>query len=301
MELRHLRYFIAVAEEMHFGRGARRVNIAQPALTRQIRNLESEIGFDLFERLPRGIRLTAAGASFLADTQKLLKDVTAITERARLIDRGNLGSIRVGFSGGASWDGIMPDAFNRFRQDFPNVEIHIQQMRSLEQLRALQEERIDAGFLYNLPNTASEFEKRVVGGCEIVLALPKSHRLATRDDIVLADLRDEPFVWPERGGNPVYHDMLVAACAARGLTPHVIQEMGDESITINLIATGGLVGLVTSATYARCPPQVVLKKVADLSLELHLEFAWRRDDRAPALLAFVDTVTTLAAARLGAG
>lgn len=299
MELRHLRYFKAVAEEVHFGRAAKRINLAQPALTRQIRQLEDEIGVLLFKRLPRGVRLTAAGSSLLSDTQRILSEIAVAVERSRSVARGDSGLIRIGFCDGASWDGVMPASFHYFREHCPNVEIRISQMASLEQLDALESSRIDAGFLYNVPHTASEFSKIIVGNCNVLLAVPRLHRLATQEEIRFLDLQQESFVWPERARNPAYHDMLVAACSRAGLTPHTIQEVSDESIGLNLVGTGGIIGLVTSATTGRCPQSVTLRQIADLSIDLHLEFAWRKDDQSPALLAFVRTVSELAEAKFG--
>ena len=297
MELRHLRYFCAVAEEVNFGRAAKRIHVAQPALTRQVHALERELGFALFERLPRGVRLTAAGTSFLSDAKKILTDVERMTDRARSVDRGDCGTVRVGCSDTAGWEGIMPATFKRFRASYPNVDLQIFQMVSREQLRALHEFEIDAGFIYGVPKTDSELETLVVGGCDVVLALPAEHPLSDQPEIKLRDLRNESFVWPKPHINPVYHDLLVAACSAGGLTPRVVQEVGDDSIGLSLIATGDVIGFVNTTTYARCPQRVALRKVADLSVPFNLEFAWRKENKSPALRALVGTVTSLAESR----
>ncbi len=301
MELRHFRYFAAVAQEVHFGRAAKRIRVAQPALTRQIRNLEKELGVALFERLPRGVRLTAAGQSLLSDTQKLLAEIDRMADRARSIDRGDCGTVRIGFSDTAGWEGIMPATFKSFRANYPNVDLQIFQMVSREQLRALREFEIDAGFIYGVPKTELEFETLVVGGCDVVLALPAEHPLAVQAEIALCDLRQESFVWPKAHINPIYHSLLVAACAAGGLQPRVVQEVSDDSFALSLIATGGVVGFVNTTTYARCPKRVVLREVVDLSVPLNLEFTWRNDDKSPALHAFVRTVASLAENRPSEG
>lgn len=294
MELRQLRYFCAVAEEVHFGRAAQRLNVAQPALTRQIQNLEREIGVELFERLPRGIRLTAAGSSFLADAQKLLSGVEDMTNRARSISCGKLGTVRIGYCDGASWDGIVPAAVHKFRNANPNVVIEMFKMVSAEQLSALHENKIDGGFLFNVPDDDPMCETRIVGECDVVIAMPVGHPLLGKETLKLKDLGAERFVWPQRNRSPVYHDDLVEAFEAGGLNPNIVQEINDETVALNLISTGGVIGPVTSATYARCPPCVALRKVSDLSVPLHLQFAWPRDTNSPALLAFIDTVMGLA-------
>jgi len=294
MEFRQLRYFCAIAEEVHFGRAAQRLKIAQPALTRQIQNLEREIGVQLFQRLPRGIRLTAAGAGFLTDAQDVLKRLDEIAARAKAVGHGKLGTIKIGFCDGASWDGIAPAAVHQFRNASPNVVIEMLKMVSAEQLSALHEGRIDGGFLFNVPDDDPICDVHIVGECNVVLAMPVGHPLLEKDRLFLEDFRSERFVWPQRNRNPTYHDLLVAAFSASGLTPHIVQEISDESVALNLISTGGVLGPVTSATYAHCPPRVALREIEDLSVPLSLQFAWRRDTNSPVILSFLKTVMSLA-------
>src|ERR1700748_1825645 len=125
MELRHLRYFVAVGEEQHYGRASRRLRVAQPALSRQIQDLEEEIGFQLFERLPRGVKLSAAGRLFLEDVRRILQDVNEAAARAGRVALGRSGTLRVGFTENASWRGVVPDSFRRFRQQQPVAELQL--------------------------------------------------------------------------------------------------------------------------------------------------------------------------------
>jgi DNA-binding transcriptional LysR family regulator len=134
MELRHLRYFIAVGEEQHYGRASLRLGVAQPALSRQIQDLEEEIGFDLFDRLPRGVKLSAAGKLFLEDARRILQTVDEATARAARVARGQSGTLRVGFAENASWHGIVPDSFRRFRAHEPDAELQLRPAASSEQL-----------------------------------------------------------------------------------------------------------------------------------------------------------------------
>src|ERR1700741_4352408 len=147
MEVRHLRYFVGVGEEQHFGRAAERLHIAQPALSRQIQDLEKEIGFKLFDRLPRGVKLNAAGKLFLEDAKRILQEVGEATARAARMARGQSGTLRVGFAENASWHGVVPDSFRRFRQQQPDGELEIQPGASSEQLEAIRAGRLDAGFV----------------------------------------------------------------------------------------------------------------------------------------------------------
>src|SRR5260221_183164 len=125
MELRHLRYFVAVGEEQHYGRAASRLRVAQPALSRQIQDLEEELGFKLFERLPRGVKLNVAGKLFLQDARRILQDVNDAAARAGLVARGLSGTLRVGFTENASWPGVVPDSFRRFRQRTPDWDVQL--------------------------------------------------------------------------------------------------------------------------------------------------------------------------------
>src|ERR1700732_5006508 len=144
MELRHLRYFVAVGEEQHYGRASRRVHVAQPALSRQIQDLEEEVGFKLFERLPRGVKLSAACKLFLEDARRILHEVNEATARAGRVARGHSGTLRVGFTENASWRGVVPDSFRRFREQRPDAALQLPPAASLEQLEAIRSGRLDA-------------------------------------------------------------------------------------------------------------------------------------------------------------
>jgi DNA-binding transcriptional LysR family regulator len=142
MELRHLRYFVAVGEEQHYGRASRRLRVAQPALSRQIQDLEEEVGFKLFERLPRAGKLSLAGMLFLEDARRILQEVSEAAARAA---RGQSGTLRIGFTENASWRGVVPDSFRRFREQQPDAELQLQPAPSLEQLEAIRSGRLDGG------------------------------------------------------------------------------------------------------------------------------------------------------------
>src|SRR5258706_3773343 len=137
MELRHLRYFVAVGEEQHYGRAARRLRVAQPALSRQIQDLEEEVGFKLFERLPRGVKLSAAGKLFLQDARRILQEVNEAAGRAGRVAPGLSGTLRVGFAENASWRGVVPDSFRRFPEQRPDAELQLQPAAKLEHVEAL--------------------------------------------------------------------------------------------------------------------------------------------------------------------
>ncbi len=158
MELRHLRYFVAIGEEENYRRAAQRLNVAQTALSTQIQDLEAELGFKLFDRLPRGVKLSAAGRLFLEDARRILQQVSEAAARAARVARGQSGTLRVGFTENASWRGIVPDSFRRFRERQPDAELQLTPATSLEQIEALRSGRLDAGFVFNMPKTDAELD-----------------------------------------------------------------------------------------------------------------------------------------------
>jgi DNA-binding transcriptional LysR family regulator len=165
MELRHLRYFAAVGEEQHFGRASRRLRVAQPALSRQIQDLEEEIGFKLFERLPRGVKLNPAGKLFLEDARRILQEVNDAAARAARVAHGRSGTLRVGFTENASWRGVVPDSFRRFREQQPDAELQLYPEASLDQLEAIRSGRLDAGFVNFMPKADPESACRRRSAC----------------------------------------------------------------------------------------------------------------------------------------
>lgn len=300
MELRHLRYFVAVGEEEHYGRAAQRLRLAQPALSRQIQDLEHEIGFQLFDRLPRGVKINAAGKLFLEDARRILQQVSEATVRARQVARGQAGTLRVGFTENASWRGVVPDSFRLFRKKSPEVELHLNPMASLEQLEAVRSGRLDAGFIYNVTTSDDEIEHIRVGLHRIVLALPKGHPLCKAKRIHLSDLVDVPFILFPRKESPVFYDRLMSECYRGGLkSPHVVQEARQEATILSLVAQGMGAAFTNETAHWRCPESVVVLPVTDLRLTLSLALVWRKNNTSALLARFVAEVRRLPEANNG--
>jgi DNA-binding transcriptional LysR family regulator len=294
MELRHLRYFVAVGEEQHYGRAARRLRVAQPALSRQIQDLEEEVGFKLFERLPRGVKLSAAGKLFLEDARRILQEVNEAAARAGRVARGHSGTLRLGFAENASWRGVVPDSFRRFREQQPAAELQLQPAASLEQLEAIRSGRLDAGFVNFMPKADPELDQLPVAIQHIELAAPKRHPLTKLKNLRLRDLTDAPFVWFPRRESPAFYDRLMHECYRGGLkSPRIVQEGLNEATILSLVSTGLGVGWVLGTARWRCPETVVILPVADLNLPLPLALAWRRDNTSPLLASFIDEVRRL--------
>src|ERR1700745_3820555 len=195
MELRHLLYFVAVGEEQHYGRAARRLRVAQPALSRQIQDLEEELGFTLFDRLPRGVRLSLAGQLFLEDARRILLEISDAAARACSVPSVRSGTLRVGFPENSCWRGVVPDSFRRFRELQPDAELQLLPSASVEQIEAIRAGRLDAGFVNFIPKADPELDQLLVAIQHVELAAPKRHPLTQLNKLRLRDLTDKPFVW----------------------------------------------------------------------------------------------------------
>jgi DNA-binding transcriptional LysR family regulator len=290
VELRHLRYFIAVGEEEHFGRASERLRVAQPALTRQIQQLEAEMGCALFERLKRGVRLTEAGRSFLEDARRLLSDLERCVERTRLVAQGKVGRLRIGFADGATYSGELPSILRDFRDRWPDVRLDLFPGASVATGAQLRERQLDIGFVYALPTDLPQLKTHRIGVERIVLALPQSHPLVKRKRVKLGDLKEEPFVWIPRAAAPIYYDRVLTACHAAGLTLNVVQEGNNETTMLSLVAGGIGLSFTIKSAEKRKPDSVVLKEVEDLRLTVELSAIWREDNKVPALQKFIEIV-----------
>jgi DNA-binding transcriptional LysR family regulator len=291
MELRHLRYFVAVGEEEHFGKAADRLHVVQPALTRQIRQLEEELGCALFERLKRGVRLTPAGKSFLEESRGVLSGLERIVDRTRLVAQGRVGRLRVGFSENAMYSGELPAILRDFRASSPEVRLELYPSNTSvganEQLRARQ---LDVAFVYIVPTDIPELNTCKISIERWVLALPKMHRLVKVKRVRLRDLRGEPFVWFPRSAAPPLYDGVLSICDAAGLTLNIVQEGNSLTLLLSLVAAGiGLSFAIASAAKVK-PDNVILREVEDLGLKADSYAIWTGERQLPALETFIQIV-----------
>jgi DNA-binding transcriptional LysR family regulator len=291
MELRHLRYFVAVGEEQHYGRAAERLHVAQPALSRQIQDLEKEMGFALFDRLPRGVRLNAAGKLFLSDARRILQDVDEAKLRAERIAHGKAGTLRIGIATAVSWHGLVVDTFREFRRRQPDVELELHHLLSVNQVEAIVSGRLDAGFAASLPPWHKDLAHWEFAQDRMVLAVPKGHGLTKRKTVRLRDLRNMPFVWFPRWVNPVFYDRMMQACARGGLSaPRIVQEASDRDTNLGLVQCRIGIAWLTESTRWHCPRGIALLPVVDMDVRLPFNLMWKKDNSSPLLRKFVAQV-----------
>lgn len=282
MELRHLAAFVAVAEELHFGRAARRLQMAQPPLSQQIRQLEKELGVQLFERNTRSVRLTSAGQSFLEPVRTVLDDVDTATRAVKAAGRGQYGRVTVGFAGASSHE-TLPLLTRAVRAAHPGIELVLAgQTYANVALSRVAEGSLDLGFV-RLPVTRPGVEARMIGEEELVCALPSDHRLARCERVPVDDLAGESFVSFPTGAGSSLRDATMTACEAAGFTPRVVQEAPDSHTILALVAAG--VGVTLTLTSCQHIQQtgLVYRPLEGPPTRLQAALAWRTDNPSAAL------------------
>jgi DNA-binding transcriptional LysR family regulator len=295
VELRHLRYFVAVAEELHFGRAAERLRIAQPPLSRQIRDLEREIGTALFARVPRGVELTPAGTAFLPEARLTLAQAERAQRSAQRAAKGETGRLRVGFVEAATHSGILPDVLSFFRAHLPSIGLSLFELDPLQQAEAFQDGRIDLGILHSPPLDAERWLRvEPVYAEPVVLAIPKSHRLGGRARLSLGGLADESFVLFPRHVEPAMYDGIIARCRAEGFSPRVVQEANGWHTLASLVSAGVGLAFVPRSISSFQQAGVVYRAVRDLDVEMSLSAVWKRGERSPVRERFVTAMRAVA-------
>jgi DNA-binding transcriptional LysR family regulator len=286
MELRHLRYFVAVAEELHFGRAAERLFIVQPALSKQIASLEKELGVALFLRTKRHVEMTSAGASLLEDARQVLAQAEGAKLRAQLASRGEVGLLEVGFVAPVLYD-LLPHMLRAFRAQFPEVRLSLHELHSREVVNGLLSRDLHIGFS-RLPVGAAE-GLRVLPLVEesIVVAMPQGHPLAAQESVALAELADEDLILITRAQEPELYDSYVTACAAAGFHPRVAHEVDRTHVAVGLVAGGLGVCFVPSSALLVGHPGVAYRPLTAPSPRITFGAIWPAGPVAPVLQNFL--------------
>lgn len=290
MELRHLRYFVAVAEELNFTRAAQRLHIAQPPLSMQIRALEEELKVQLFERDRRRVFLTQAGRHFLDRAQAILRDVDHATGEARSAASGEIGRIALGYTASSMLSLVLPAALQRFREEQPQVVLALHEMTSLQQLDAVHERVLDIGILRR-PDVVIPEDLVIEEWHQspLVAAIPRGHRLSG-GPVRLVDLRDEPLVmYPRDAGIGLYWKVQ-DLCAKAGFRPRMVHEARDASTIVGLVAAGTGIALVPSDTSCIQLQGTVYQPVRDKGAVTSLWLVRRASDPSPFTAQMIGTL-----------
>ncbi|MFB4357975.1 LysR family transcriptional regulator [Pantoea sp. BS_4] len=287
MELRHIRYFLAVAEERHFTRAATRMGIAQPPLSQQIKDLENELGAILFRRMPYGAELTEAGEAFLS----VVKDIPGIAERAtraaQRAVRGELGLLRVGFTASAAFNSLVPSAIRAFRRTYPEVRLQLEEGNTTRLVDGLSEGSLDAVFLRPGFTGSDRFQLHLLSEESMVLVLPENHPAASKTSIALSALHDNDFLLFPREIGPTLYDSVIEACRKSGFEPNIAQLVPQIASVINLVAAEMGVSVVPASMAQVKVKGVVFRKIDNEAPVAKLALAFRRADTSPVLRNFV--------------
>jgi DNA-binding transcriptional LysR family regulator len=259
VELRHLRYFLAVAETLHFGQAAEKLGMAQPPLSQQIRNLENNLGYSLFDRTTRGVRLTRVGQFFVERARTMLAKVANDVEMARRLGSGQEGALTVGFAGSIMFTSL-PKAIRLYRRMHPNVELRLREGATDEQMPFLLDGTLDLGFLRD-GEARDGLTIETILREPFVAVLPARHKLAGNPAISPAALKDEPFVLFARRMGTLAYDRTVACCEAEGFRPNFVQDAPQWPTVLRLVAAGLGVSLAPACVARIATPGVVFKRV----------------------------------------
>ena len=281
MNLRSLRCFLAVAEELHFGRAAKRLNISQPPLTQHIKSLERDLGARLFDRTKRSVQITEAGTALLDEARLLIAQADGLRHVVQRADKGRRGTLRAGF--------ITSAVFTKTRllyatisRGVPGATVMWQEMNSSEQVEALREGRIDIGFLHT-PSEHRGLEARVIVRDPMVVAVPDTHRLAGRRSAPLSEFGDDDFVLPLRQMSPAFYDRIIAACSAAGISPAIPHQPRHLLTILSMVSMGAGISLVPSSLANAGFPSVSFIKIRGQAPVTEVSVLWSSQNRSPVL------------------
>ncbi|HET6449919.1 MAG TPA: LysR substrate-binding domain-containing protein [Spirochaetia bacterium] len=290
MELRHLRYFVAVAEELHFSRAAERLHVAQPPLSQQIRRLEEELGVRLLERTRRRVQLTDAGRTVLEEARRTLSQAERVVQAARGAAEGSAGILRVGFSSSAPYT-MLPAILRAFRARYPGVVLALFERSTEEQVGMLSAGALDAGFLRRpIADAPESLAVTTILREPLILAVPRDHPLRRRASITVRSLAGEPFVFFPRQAAPGLYDEIMALCRRNGFTPRVAQEAVQMQTIVSLVSAGLGVAIVPASMRHLHREHVSYRPLGASRIMTELGVAWDRNNPSRALQVFLQSV-----------
>ena len=287
MELRHIRYFLAVAEEQHFTRAAAKVGIGQPPLSQQIKDLEGEVGAALFHRLAHGAELTEAGKAFLAGVKEMPLIAERATMAARRAARGETGSLRVGFTASATFNVVVPSTIRAFRRAYPDIDLTLEEANTAPLISRLREGTLDAAFLRPGGVGTGELQVRRLSEEPMVVALPKRHQATAFEQIDIALLKDDPFLLFPREIGPTLYDTVVDICRKAGFEPIISQLVPHMASIVTLVAAELGVSIVPASMMQVRVTGIAYRQIADQSPTTQLALACRRGETSPVVRNFI--------------
>ncbi len=292
IELRHLRYFVAVAEELHFGRAAMRLHLAQPPLSQQIRRLEDLLGYALFLRTSRSVALTIAGEAFLHRARRTLRNVQRDIDEIRSVGRGEVGSLHIGFVGSGMLT-TLPAIFRTYSEAYPLVRLHLHESFTSRVLEGLENGTLDAGILRD-GDPVDGLKVTTLFSEPFVAVLPANHPLATRKRISAAALRDEPFIYYPRTAGTRAFEKPLSLCEQHGFRPHIAQEASHWLTILQLIGAGLGVSIAPACVRQIASPEVVCLPIRGANVVSHIELAVLKGDTRPIVERFAQIATAQA-------
>ena len=288
MELRHLRYFVVVAEERHFTRAAERLGIGQPPLSLQIQRLEREIGAQLFRRLSRGVELTEAGELLFDSARQILAQVERTCADVQRLARGEMGHLRVGFAGATYFQSLVPAIIREYRSHHPDVTVSPEQSNTPSLADGLLEGRVDVAFIRPPIVSSDELELELLVREDTVVVLPHTHPLARAGEPVpLSALATETFILFPRGIGAGLYDAVTGACERAGFIPRLGQEAPQITSIVPMVGAGFGVSIVPRSTSQIRTDEVVYLPIAGDAPKAPISLAWRRNDRSPVVRRFL--------------
>ncbi|MBW4691401.1 MAG: LysR family transcriptional regulator [Lyngbya sp. HA4199-MV5] len=294
MELRQLKYFITVAEALHFGRAAEILHLSQPALSKQIQALEDNLEVQLFERTKQWVRLTNAGQKFLETAHRILHEVEAGIQVTKQVANGTMGRLRIGFTESTLLS-LAPDIVRVYRSQYPQVELLLTSGGTEAQVEALRTHDIDLGFVY-LPIREPSLATHLISEEVYIAALPDSHRLARQPEIALTALANEPLIFYPRSLAPVLYADFIKYCEQAGFTPNIVQEAELAQTRLGLAAAGVGITFVLSAIQNLSAKGVIYRSLVGDFPSLKLAFAWRQNETSPVVHECIRLLKTIKSA-----
>jgi DNA-binding transcriptional LysR family regulator len=289
MELRHLRYFLSVAEHLNYSEASRRLHVAQPAISQTILDLEKELGVSLLLRTRRTVELTAAGKAFLEEALEIVRRSESAKGAAQRAARGEIGALSIGYL--PCTGQILPDLIRTYRGRFPNVTIELHEMSHEQQLEAFDDKRINLGFLRSIPRELeSDFNVELVYNDRLEIAMPSKHPLAKNKAVHLKDLAKERFVEFHRRGAPGVFDEVIAVCRRAGFSPNIISEYDGMSSVMVSVESGLGVSVVPGCVGHLNNPGAILRPIKPASSRLPLCAIWSKSANAPVVDCFLEAL-----------